>query len=47
MMACDALVGGFRDTLRGKPNHTAGTWGPAEADELLARHGREWRPIEQ
>jgi glucose-6-phosphate 1-dehydrogenase len=27
------------------PNYAAGTWGPAEADELLARDGRTWRAI--
>jgi glucose-6-phosphate 1-dehydrogenase len=27
------------------PNYAAGTWGPAEADELLARDGRTWRSI--
>jgi glucose-6-phosphate 1-dehydrogenase len=25
------------------PNYEAGTWGPAEADALLARSGRRWR----
>ncbi len=25
------------------PNYAAGTWGPAEADEFLAREGRAWR----
>ncbi len=25
------------------PNYAAGTWGPPEADELLAREGRHWR----
>jgi len=29
------------------PNDGAGTWGPAEADELLARVGRSWRVIEE
>jgi glucose-6-phosphate 1-dehydrogenase len=29
------------------PNYAAGTWGPAEADELLARDGRAWRTIEE
>ena len=29
----------------GFPNYPAGTWGPAEADELLARDGRTWRTI--
>ena len=27
------------------PNYAAGTWGPAEADELLRRDGRQWREI--
>ncbi len=27
------------------PNYDAGTWGPAEADELLERDGRRWRRI--
>jgi len=28
----------------GKPaEYAAGTWGPAEADEMLARDGRSWR----
>jgi len=27
------------------PNYAAGTWGPPEADELLARDGRRWRRI--
>ncbi|HKE27778.1 MAG TPA: glucose-6-phosphate dehydrogenase [Bryobacteraceae bacterium] len=25
------------------PNYAAGTWGPAAADEMLARHGHVWR----
>ncbi len=25
------------------PNYAAGTWGPSEAEELMARGGREWR----
>lgn len=28
------------------PNYTAGSDGPAAADELLARDGRAWRPLE-
>jgi glucose-6-phosphate 1-dehydrogenase len=28
------------------PNYAAGTWGPAESEELLARDGRHWRTIE-
>lgn len=31
---------------RAFPNYAAGTWGPKEADELLTRDGREWRPID-
>jgi glucose-6-phosphate 1-dehydrogenase len=27
------------------PNYAAGSWGPSEADELLARDGRTWRTI--
>jgi glucose-6-phosphate 1-dehydrogenase len=29
----------------GFPNYDAGTWGPPEADELIAREGRRWRRI--
>ncbi|MGH9798723.1 MAG: glucose-6-phosphate dehydrogenase, partial [Blastocatellia bacterium] len=31
---------------RAFPNYAAGTWGPKEADELMTRDGREWRPID-
>ena len=27
---------------RAFPNYAAGTWGPDEADQLLARDGRAW-----
>ena len=42
------LVGGILQTVEapdGPPLHRyeAGTWGPPEADELLARDGRAWR----
>jgi glucose-6-phosphate 1-dehydrogenase len=30
---------------RNFPNYEAGSWGPKEADELLARDGRKWRQI--
>jgi glucose-6-phosphate 1-dehydrogenase len=30
-------------TPRNFPNYPAGSWGPREADALLAREGREWR----
>src|SRR6202158_5114138 len=32
---------------RGFPNYAAGSWGPQEADDLLARDGRTWRRIDQ
>jgi glucose-6-phosphate 1-dehydrogenase len=25
------------------PNYPAGSWGPKQADEMLARQGRRWR----
>jgi len=25
------------------PNYEQGTWGPAEADAMIARQGRQWR----
>jgi glucose-6-phosphate 1-dehydrogenase len=28
---------------RNFPNYAAGTWGPKEADDLMAEDGREWR----
>ena len=28
------------------PGYAAGSWGPRESDELLAREGRSWRAIE-
>ena len=31
---------------RGFPNYASGSWGPAEADELLERDGRSWRNSE-
>jgi glucose-6-phosphate 1-dehydrogenase len=31
---------------RNFPNYAAGTWGPPEADELMARDGREWSQTE-
>jgi glucose-6-phosphate 1-dehydrogenase len=31
--------------IRNFPNYAAGTWGPSEADGLLARDGRQWRKI--
>jgi glucose-6-phosphate 1-dehydrogenase len=37
------------ETLKGQdkplrlPKYAAGTWGPKEADELMAKDGRYWR----
>jgi glucose-6-phosphate 1-dehydrogenase len=44
------IVDPFIDAWAGEgppdfPNYEAGTWGPAEAEELLAREGRRWRRI--
>ena len=33
------------DDGRRLPEYTAGTWGPAESDVLLARDGRVWRRL--
>ncbi len=33
-------------SARDVPQYAAGTWGPEEADELLARDGRKWRRVE-
>ena len=39
----DAMVGAWERERTSFPNYTAGTWGPAAADELLHRDGRSWR----
>jgi glucose-6-phosphate 1-dehydrogenase len=33
----------WRETKSDFPNYAAGTWGPAAADEMLARRGHVWR----
>ena len=33
----------WRSTKQNFPNYAAGTWGPAAADEMLARRGHAWR----
>jgi glucose-6-phosphate 1-dehydrogenase len=33
----------WRETKYDFPNYDAGTWGPAAADEMLARNGHAWR----
>jgi glucose-6-phosphate 1-dehydrogenase len=35
-----------KDSAGDFPNYAAGSQGPAAADELLARDGRKWWPIE-
>jgi glucose-6-phosphate 1-dehydrogenase len=32
---------------RGFPNYAAGSWGPAEAEDLLERDGRSWHRTDQ
>jgi glucose-6-phosphate 1-dehydrogenase len=39
----DAIVAGWRRDHTAFPNYEAGTWGPAAADALMRRDGREWR----
>jgi glucose-6-phosphate 1-dehydrogenase len=39
----DAVAAAWRRDRPSFPNYPAGTWGPAAADELLARDGRSWR----
>ncbi len=39
----DAIVAGWKRGKAEFPNYDAGTWGPAAADELMRRDGREWR----
>jgi glucose-6-phosphate 1-dehydrogenase len=41
----DAIVAGWQRDRPGFPNYAAGTWGPAAADELLARDNRSWRRL--
>ena len=39
------VLDGWRDGHVAFPNYASGSDGPAEADELLRRDGREWRPV--
>ena len=42
----DPIIKAWQTTPpRDFPNYASGTWGPAEADELLRRDGRQWREI--
>jgi glucose-6-phosphate 1-dehydrogenase len=38
----DAIIAGW-DSLPAPTPYEAGTWGPPDADEFIARDGREWR----
>jgi glucose-6-phosphate 1-dehydrogenase len=39
----DAIVAAWKRDRPAFPNYAAGTWGPAAAEDLLRRDGREWR----
>jgi glucose-6-phosphate 1-dehydrogenase len=39
----DAIVAAWKRGRPSFPNYEAGSWGPAAADELIRRDGREWR----
>jgi glucose-6-phosphate 1-dehydrogenase len=39
----DPIIEGWAAGQTDLPTHPAGTWGPTEADLLIARDGREWR----
>jgi glucose-6-phosphate 1-dehydrogenase len=41
--AVEPIENVWHDTGSHFPNYPAGTWGPKEADEMLARRGHEWR----
>jgi len=38
----DNVLESWNDKVPDFPNYAAGTWGPAAADELLVRDGRQW-----
>jgi len=44
--AVQPILDAWAEPPRGFPNYASGTAGPAAADELLARDGRAWRPLE-
>ncbi|MBX3218314.1 MAG: glucose-6-phosphate dehydrogenase [Labilithrix sp.] len=39
----DPVIDAWRDLAAAPPIYAAGTWGPEQADDLLARDGRRWR----
>jgi glucose-6-phosphate 1-dehydrogenase len=45
---CTAILDGWRahpPEREGTPNYEAGTWGPHEAGDFMARDGRRWRRL--
>jgi glucose-6-phosphate 1-dehydrogenase len=45
---CTAILDGWRahpPDGKQSPNYEAGSWGPREADEFIARDGRRWREL--
>lgn len=40
---CEPILGVWQETKHDFPNYEAGTWGPKSDDEMLARHGHQWR----
>jgi glucose-6-phosphate 1-dehydrogenase len=45
---CTAILDGWRahpPAVEQSPNYEAGTWGPQEAREFMARDGRQWRRL--
>ena len=41
----EGLIQAWAATPGPFPNYAAGTWGPQEAEDLMAREGREWRRL--
>jgi len=39
----DAIIAAWQRDRPPFPNYAAGTWGPKESEELLARDGRQWK----
>jgi glucose-6-phosphate 1-dehydrogenase len=39
----EPIENAWRDAAPGMPNYAAGSWGPAAADDMLARRGHAWR----
>jgi glucose-6-phosphate 1-dehydrogenase len=39
----EPILGVWQEQKFNFPNYAAGTWGPKQADEMLARRGHAWR----